>query len=39
LHDELALVVESGVSPLGALQMATRNAALFMDAADQYPDP
>jgi len=35
LHDELALLVESGVSPLGALQMATRNAALFMDAADQ----
>ena len=36
LHDELALLVESGVSPLGALQMATRNPALFMDAADKY---
>ena len=36
LHDELALLVESGVSPLGALQMATRNPALFMDATDKY---
>ncbi len=36
LHDELALLVESGVSPLGALQMATRNPALFMDASDKY---
>jgi hypothetical protein len=36
LHDELALLVESGVSPLGALQAATRNAALFMDASDKY---
>lgn len=34
--DELALLVESGVSPLGALQAATRNAALFMDASDKY---
>jgi len=36
LHDELALLVESGVSPLGALQMATRNPALFMDTMDKY---
>jgi Amidohydrolase family len=36
LHDELALLVESGVSALGALQMATRNPALFMDATDKY---
>ena len=36
LHDELALLVESGVSPLGALQAATQNAAIFMDAADRY---
>jgi imidazolonepropionase-like amidohydrolase len=30
LHDELALLVESGVTPLGALQMATINPAKFM---------
>ena len=36
LHDELALLVEAGMSPLGALQAATRNAALFMDASDRY---
>lgn len=36
LHDELALLVESGVSPLGALQAATRNPAIFMDASDKY---
>ena len=36
LHDELALLVESGVSPLGALQMATRNPAEFMHATDKY---
>lgn len=36
LHDELALRVEAGVSPLAALQAATRNAALFMGAADKY---
>jgi len=36
LHDELALFVEAGVSPLGALQAATRNAAVFMDASDKY---
>jgi len=36
LHDELALLVESGVTPLGALQMATRNPAQFMHATDKY---
>jgi ketosteroid isomerase-like protein len=36
LHDELALLVESGVSPIGALQMATRNPAIFMNATDKY---
>lgn len=36
LHDELALLVESGVTPLGALQMATRNPAIFMNATDRY---
>lgn len=30
LHDELALLVESGVTTLGALQMATINPAKFM---------
>ena len=30
LHDELALLVEGGVTPLGALQAATRNPALFL---------
>src|SRR2546426_11493194 len=36
LHDELALLVESGSTPLAALQAATRNAAIFMNAADRY---
>ena len=36
LHDELALLVESGLTPLGALQAATRNAAIFMNATDRY---
>ena len=36
VHDELALMVESGVTPLGALQAATRNPALFLGAADKY---
>lgn len=36
LHDELALLVESGLTPLAALQAATRNAALFMNAEDRY---
>lgn len=36
LHDELALMVGSGVTPLGALQAATLNPALFLDATDKY---
>jgi ketosteroid isomerase-like protein len=36
LHDELALLVESGLTPLAALQAATRNAAMFMGATDRY---
>jgi Amidohydrolase family len=30
------LLVESGLTPLAALQAATRNAAIFMNAADRY---
>jgi imidazolonepropionase-like amidohydrolase len=30
LHDELELLVEAGLSPLAALQTATRNPALFL---------
>jgi Amidohydrolase family/Domain of unknown function (DUF4440) len=36
LHDELALLVESGLTPLAALQSATSNPAMFMNAADRY---
>jgi hypothetical protein len=36
LHDELALLVESGLTSLAALQAATRNAAIFMNATDRY---
>ena len=36
VHDELVLMVESGVTPLGALQAATRNPALFLGIADKY---
>jgi hypothetical protein len=36
LHDELALLVESGLTPLAALQTATRNPAQFMDATAKY---
>ncbi len=34
IHDELALLVESGLSPLAALQAATRNAAQFVGQLD-----
>ncbi len=34
LHDELALLVDAGLSPLAALQSATRNAAQFMGTLD-----
>ena len=33
LHDELALLVDAGLSPLAALQAATLNAAQFMEQA------
>jgi ketosteroid isomerase-like protein len=36
LHDELVLLVEGGVTPLGALQAATRNPALFLGISDKY---
>lgn len=36
LHDELALLVEGGVTPLGALQAATRNPAIFLGITDKY---
>jgi imidazolonepropionase-like amidohydrolase len=35
IHDELALLVEAGLSPLAALQAATRNAAEFMGQLDR----
>lgn len=34
LHDELALLVEAGMSPLQALQAATREAARFLGGQD-----
>lgn len=36
LHDELALLVESGLTPLAALQAATRNPAVFLGVTDKY---
>jgi Amidohydrolase family len=36
LHDELALLVESGFTPMAALQSTTRNPAIFMNATDRY---
>jgi len=36
LHDEISLLVESGLTPLAAIQAATRNAAVFMNAVDRY---
>jgi imidazolonepropionase-like amidohydrolase len=35
LHDELALLVDAGLSPLATLQAATRNAAEFMGQLDR----
>jgi imidazolonepropionase-like amidohydrolase len=35
IHDELALLVDAGLSPMAALQTATRNAAEFMGQADR----
>ncbi len=34
IHDELALLVDAGLSPLAALQAATRNAAQFVGQLD-----
>ena len=34
LHDELALLVEAGLTPMEALQAATRNPAIFLGATD-----
>jgi imidazolonepropionase-like amidohydrolase len=35
LHDELALLVEAGLSPMEALQSSTKEAARFMDQLDR----
>jgi Amidohydrolase family len=35
IHDELVLLVDAGLSPLAALQAATRNAAQFMGQLDR----
>jgi imidazolonepropionase-like amidohydrolase len=35
IHDELALLVDAGLSPLAALQAATRNAAQFIGQPDR----
>ncbi len=34
MHDELALLVKSGLTPIEALQSATRNAARYFGSAD-----
>src|SRR2546425_8087492 len=34
LHDELALLVEAGLTPMEALQAATQNPAIFLKATD-----
>jgi len=36
LHDELALLVESGFTPLEALQAATLNAAIFQGTGESF---
>jgi len=36
LHEELALMVQAGATPLQALQSATRNPAMFMNSTDRY---
>src|SRR5208283_905383 len=36
LHDELALLVTAGFSPMEALQAATRNAASYLGTLDSY---
>ena len=39
LHEELALMVESGLSPLAALQAATLNPASFLGLTDSPSAP
>ena len=34
LHEELALLVDAGLTPMEALQASTRNAAIFMGKRD-----
>ncbi|MGH6633692.1 MAG: amidohydrolase family protein, partial [Sphingopyxis sp.] len=36
LHDELALLVESGLTPMEALQAATRNPAAYLGQLDRF---
>lgn len=36
VHDELALFVEAGLTPMAALQTATLNAAEFLDKLDDF---
>jgi imidazolonepropionase-like amidohydrolase len=36
LHDELALLVQAGLTPMEALQAATRNAAKFLGKLDSF---
>ena len=36
LHDELELMVEGGMSTLGALQTATLNPAIFLNKTDEF---
>lgn len=36
IHRELELLVEVGFTPLEAISMATRNAALLMNAAEEW---
>jgi imidazolonepropionase-like amidohydrolase len=36
LHEELALLVKSGLTPMEALQAATRNAATYLGLLDNY---
>ncbi|HEX8649894.1 MAG TPA: amidohydrolase family protein [Pyrinomonadaceae bacterium] len=36
IHRELELLVEAGLSPLEAITVATKNAALLMNAADEW---
>ncbi len=35
LHDELGLFVKAGLTPMEALQTATRNPAVYLDLIDK----